>query len=118
MDIMDGDKTAKRRRYGAQLQAQILAECEAPGASVARVAMSHGINANIVHTWRRRARAGAARADVVPAQFVAVAVAQAPENAVAQSIQIQLQRGATMMTMSWPVAAAQQLTAWTRELLR
>jgi transposase len=82
MDTMNGDKTAKRRRYGAQLQAQILAECEAPGASVARVAMSHGINANIVHSWRRRARAGtAARADVVPAEFVAVAVAQAPENA-------------------------------------
>jgi hypothetical protein len=25
MDTMNGDKTAKRRRYGAQLQAQILA---------------------------------------------------------------------------------------------
>jgi transposase len=118
MDIMNGDKTAKRRRYGAQLQAQILAECEAPGASVARVAMSHGINANIVHSWRRRARAGTVSADVVPAEFVGVAVAQVPESAVPETIQIQLRRGATMMTVSWPVAAAQQLTAWTRELLR
>jgi transposase len=48
---MEQERGRKRRRYAPELKAQILAECEAPGASVAKVAISHGINANIVHGW-------------------------------------------------------------------
>ena len=39
-----------------EFKAQVLAECEVPGASVAKVAMSHGINTNVVHGWRKLAR--------------------------------------------------------------
>lgn len=49
------DTKIPRRGYGAALKAQILAECEQPGMSVARVAMAHGINANVVHKWLRQA---------------------------------------------------------------
>ena len=38
-----------RRRHSAGFRAQDLAECEAPDASVAAVAQSHGLNANLVH---------------------------------------------------------------------
>lgn len=51
---MANEESRKRRRYGAELKAQILAEWAAPGASVARVTMAHGINANIVHGWSLR----------------------------------------------------------------
>lgn len=47
--------TVRRRRHGASLKAQILPECERPGASIAAVAMAHGVNANLVHKWRARA---------------------------------------------------------------
>jgi transposase len=53
---MEAQDSRKRRRYSCELKAQILAECEAPGASVAKVALGHGINANIVHGWRKLAR--------------------------------------------------------------
>ena len=33
-----------------------MAQCDAPGASVAKVAMAHGINANVVHRWRQLVR--------------------------------------------------------------
>ncbi|MBI5260078.1 MAG: transposase, partial [Burkholderiales bacterium] len=50
---MARDKEVRsRRRYGEDLRRQVMAECEAPGASVAKVAMAHGINANVVHRWR------------------------------------------------------------------
>jgi len=42
-----------RRRHGDELKAKVLAQCEEPGASVAAVAQSHGLNANLVHKWRR-----------------------------------------------------------------
>jgi transposase len=39
-------RPSSRRRYNAELKAQVMAQCDAPGASLAKVAMSHGINAN------------------------------------------------------------------------
>lgn len=62
---MEVERSRKRRRYSGELKAQILAECAAPGASVAKVALSHGINANIVHGWRKQSRNGEAPAAMV-----------------------------------------------------
>jgi len=53
---MASESRVRRKRHSAELKAQILAECAAPGDSVARVAMSHGINANVVHRRRQLAR--------------------------------------------------------------
>ena len=41
----------KRRYYPPELKGQIVAECQFSGASVAGVALAHGVNANIVHRW-------------------------------------------------------------------
>ena len=60
---MTSEKTDTRRRYSAATKAQVVAACDELGASVAKVAMAHGINANVVHRWRQLAREGkAARA--------------------------------------------------------
>ena len=40
-------KAAPRRRHGAGLKAQVLSECDEPGASVTAVAQLHGLNANL-----------------------------------------------------------------------
>jgi transposase len=115
---MDNGESRKRRRYGRELKAQILAECEAPGASVAKVAMTHGINANVVHGWRKLARDG----QVTPApqsEFVPVAVAAAaPEPQDRRGVELELRRGAVTIRLTWPMAAANELAAWMRELLR
>jgi transposase-like protein len=70
---MEAEQSRKRRRYSRELKAQILAECEVPGASVAKVALAHGINSNILHGWRKLARS--AEPAVVRQEFVPVAVA-------------------------------------------
>ena len=44
---------APRRRHADELKARVLAACAEPGASVAAVAQAHGLNANLVHKWRR-----------------------------------------------------------------
>ncbi|WP_156952603.1 transposase, partial [Microvirgula aerodenitrificans] len=38
----------QRRSYPKPLKAQIVAECAQPGASIAAVALSHGVNANLL----------------------------------------------------------------------
>lgn len=114
---MDTENSRKRRRHSAELKAQILAECAVPGASVAKVAMAHGINANIVHGWRKLARE--AGAVTVSQQFVPVAVATtAVPSADKQAIEVELRRGGITVKLSWPMSSAMDLSGWMRELLR
>jgi len=88
---------------------------------VAKVAMSHGINANILHGWRKLARRGQAAIDDVRRDFVPVAVAVTPAldaRARDERIEVELRRGPLTMKIVWPMSAAAGLAAWTRELLR
>ena len=114
---MATENSRKRRRYGSELKAQILAECAVPGASVAKVAMSHGISANIVHGWRKQARE--AGAVTVAERFVPVAVAPVvPREADERAIEVELRRGGITVKLSWPLSASMDLSIWMRELLR
>jgi transposase len=116
---MEVERSRKRRRYSAELKAQILAECATPGASVAKVALSHGINANIVHGWRKRSRNSEAPPAMARQEFVPVTVAPTvAERSDERGIEIELRRGAVTIKLLWPLSAADDLAAWTRELLR
>jgi transposase len=114
---MEAQESRKRRRYSPELKKQILAECDAPGASVAKVALSHGINANIVHGWRKLARQGHRVQAPVP-QFVPVTVAAAAPVAEPRGIEIEFRRGAATIRLTWPAGASSDLANWLRELLR
>lgn len=106
-----------RRRHSAQFKRRVLSECERPGASVAAVALSHGVNANLVHKWRRQQRpVGAATPSFIPVTLTEPAplVAAPAEAAV---IEVDVRRGATAVQIRWPVAAAGQCAAWLRSWL-
>ena len=47
-----------RRRYTAEFKRQVVQESMVGGASIARVAMAHGLNANQLHNWRWQYRRG------------------------------------------------------------
>ena len=116
---MTSEKTGTRKRYSKELKAQVVAECDAAGASVAKVAMAHGINANIVHGWRKLAREAASAVIGKSLEFVPVAVAPvAMQSAREQAVEIELRRGSLSMKLTWPASAAADLAVWTRELLR
>jgi transposase len=106
-----------RRSYSKAFKAQVLAECEAPGASVARVAMSHGINDNVVHRWRQLARES--RAVAVPrSAFVPVTLTTSDACPGSPDIRVEVRRGATVVTVSWPCSAAAECAAWLRDWLK
>ena len=123
---MQSEDRKRRRRYSAQLKTQVMAECEAPGASVAQVAMAHGINAIVVHRWRQLVREGGRRrtgptptpVTSASTSFVPVVVGDTPTGAKSGEIQIELRRGATALAIRWPVSAATECAVWLRELLQ
>ena len=45
-----------RRRYDAASRDQLVAACLQPGVSVSRLAREHGVNANLVHKWIKKAK--------------------------------------------------------------
>jgi transposase len=116
-------KAATRRRHGDELKATVLAECDEPGASVAAVAQSHGLNANLVHKWRRNRRPDLgtnanAVDEKVAGAFVALQLAPPPSPQPAPDIRIELRRGATTVNIAWPGQAAGECAAWLRDWLR
>lgn len=102
----------KRRSYPKALKAQIVAECSQPGVSIAGVALSHGVNANLVHKWIRQVE----RQHPVAPAFVPVAMPAAPSAS--RHIEIRLSRGPVQATVQWPVSEADACVAWLREWLR
>ena len=119
-----------RRRHSEQFKAQVLAACSELGASVSAVALSFGVNANLVHQWRR-GRGFKANQAVVSgpvsepaAQFVALplpAPTPAPSPAAAtpaEAIRVELKRGALGVSVIWPISAAADCAGWLRELLQ
>jgi transposase len=120
-------KEQPRRRYGLEFKQQVLAACAEPGASVAAVARSFGLNDNLVHQWRRGRGVGAAKLVAPPGEraleFVALPLrappAPAPATAAAtEGIRIEIRRGALGINVIWPLSAAGDCAAWLRELLR
>ncbi len=111
--------TVRRRRHGASLKAQILAECERPGASIAAVAMAHGVNANLVHKWRAQAAKREDTAVTAPdVSFVPVPLQAAALTAEFTELRIKLRRGPVTATVNWPMSSAAECAAWLREILR
>ena len=124
-------KSVERRRHSREFKAEVLRACREPGASVAAIALARGVNANLVHRWLRlgaTAAAPAAKAHERPAEgggggggeFVALRL---PPSLVATArpapdIRIELRRGVTSVTVSWPMIGSSDCAAWLREWLR
>ena len=116
----DANRTA-RRRHSAELKQRVLAECNVLGASVAQVALAHGLNANLVHKWRRTTQRAAVVAAPIGQRDAFIALPMAPPSATpspAPDIRIELRRGAMAVNVAWPQSAAADCAAWLRELLR
>lgn len=76
---------AKRLHRSPELKRKIVEETLEPGASVARVARAHGVNANQVFAWLRQYRQGLLEAGHrVTAGLLAVRVADPESNGTAQ----------------------------------
>ena len=56
--VIDSTPTLKkpRRTFTAEFKHQLIQQCQQPDTSVAKVAMQHQINANLLHKWIRQSR--------------------------------------------------------------
>ena len=76
---MEDIKRVPRRAHSTELRSQVLFECAQPGASVAAVAMAHGLNANLVRKWQKAGAAARTQSAAFTrniGEFVALTLAQ------------------------------------------
>lgn len=118
MDTSEPTKRTRVRAYSLEFKARVLAECSQPGTSVAKVALAHGLNANMIHTWRREARGAVRPAAAGGGEFVPLQLAGSPVGAAVPPIRIELRQGATSVAVAWPAQAADACAAWLRALLK
>ena len=109
----------KRRFYSPELKLQVVGACAQPGASIAGVALQHGINANIVHRWLREHSQGTL---VNRAQtFVPITLSAAAEPVATQptaDIRVEVKCANATIVVHWPLAGGAACAQWLRECLQ
>jgi transposase len=109
----------KRRYYSPELKLHVVRACAQPGASIAGLALQHGINANIVHRWLREHSQGI----LIRRQqtFVPVTLNSAIEPATVQptaDIRVEVKRVNATIVVHWPLADGAACAQWLRECLQ
>jgi transposase len=93
---------------------------------MASVALTNGVNANLVRRWVLESDAASNRSQPpnsttkslsVTPSFVPVQL-PTPMPPAPTDIRIEVTRGATQVAVTWPATAASECAAWMRELLR
>ena len=119
--------TRRRRRiHSDEFKANAVASCMQPGMSMAAVAMAHGVNANLLRRWVRDEEMNSAatvvsvtpKAQEAKTVFVPVSLPPPGQPAHVPDVRIELRRGPTTVTVTWPANAASACATWMRELLR
>ncbi|WP_417503112.1 IS66-like element accessory protein TnpA [Marinobacter sp.] len=112
----------RRRRFSREFKAQIVAQCQEPGASVSRISLDNGLNANMVRRWISESRRGP-KTPATPG-FVPVNLPSATSTPSHQSvsdkrstIRIEIPRTGGAVVVEWPAEQAHQCAALLRDLL-
>ena len=130
MDTSDNGIVRRRRRtHSAEFKAKVVSACRQPGVSIAAVALANRLNANLLRRWVvaeeqtqpvrpvETANAALPRSSVENRTFIPLQLERSPVGT-SQEITIELRRGATVVKVGWPLAAAGECAGWLRELLR
>ena len=135
MNQMSTVERPRRREYSAEFKTSVLEQSRRPGASLAGVALAHGINPNMVHRWIReeRQRRELAKLQKGAAAFLPVQLPQVPvtqssplprvvppvePSDVGQDIRMEIERAGAKVTVTWPLQSARDCGLWLREWLR
>jgi transposase len=116
MDQINESKTPiKRRRHSATFKAQVLAEINQPGVSIAAVAQRHGLNANLIHKWRKSSALMRKLPEALPS-FIEVKAA-APLSDASDPIVLELPCQGTTIKIHWPVCHTTALANWLKVMI-
>lgn len=106
-----------RRTYSKSFKAQVIQECVQPGASIASIALSHSLNANLVHKW---IRVHAQKSTALQPAFIPLPMplAEANSQATSSNICVEIQHPRGTIKVNWPTESAATCATFIRDMLR
>ncbi|PLY14918.1 MAG: hypothetical protein C0631_09095 [Sedimenticola sp.] len=109
----------KRRRYSSEFKARIVEACKTQGASVSRIALDNGLNANMVRRWIRKVADPASipqSPGFLPIELPSPSISPSPARST-DAIRIEIPRSDGPVVIEWPADRADQCLALLRSLL-
>lgn len=103
-----------RRRFSAEFKAQLVAQCGESKEAVYTLAQAHDIAPSLLQKWIRQHKH--AEQGVAPS-FVPIPIV-VPNATVSSVISITVAKSSMNVTVSWPLTAQAQCTAWLCEWLQ
>ena len=106
------------RTYTPAFKAELVAACQQPGTSIAALASSHGMNANVLHRWRKEHARTGCHQPIAPQppsalapspsmpEFIPLRLPSATAEAVVAELKVELRKGPLSMSITWPMHAA------------
>ena len=120
-----------RRTFTTEFKQHLIELCQHTDTSVAKVAMQHQINANLLHKWISQSKSGSPapeqvshqQTDFLPIVLNSPSETQKPEpfpdiNHSVAHIRIPLRHSDQMMEIDWPVQSTTELLALIQSLIQ
>jgi transposase-like protein len=108
----------RRQQHAPEFKQRLVALCQ-PGISISRVALAHGVNANLLRRWIKQFSASkpspliTAQAKLVPVQVNA-----SVDSTANDAIEITIQKNSGRVSIRWPGSQAQTCALWLAECLK
>lgn len=142
-DIAGYSTRRTHRTYTPEFKAELVAACQQPGVSIAALASSHAMNANVLHRWlkehehsgchqliradpsgapQRQLQATSPASAFIPLKLPTMIheskVPELPQIKERTEFKVELRKGALSMTVTWPLSAVDDFTQWTALILK
>lgn len=115
-----------RQRYSKEFKDSVISEALQPHVSIASVALSHGLNANLLRRWIQESTPSyvgknqtrlpsvddSSSTQDVPGFLPVALPGQRPSKSEGRYIEIEVQKGSLSLRLQWPVELSSACSAW------
>lgn len=122
--ILEVVQPTRRRRHSKEFKEKVIRAAMQPNVSIAAVALHYQLNANLLRRWvaareeQDVAREARQSMSAPPAEFIPLKLEAPGVAPTSTEIQIEVCRGAAVVTVRWPLCAAADCAAWLQGWLR
>ena len=125
-EVSPPETIKRRRKYSREFKRRIVSESRQPGASLAAVAVRHGLNPNMVHKWRKALELSSQGEFLrLPASGIGTPASGSVPTSMAaplttahshDTIRMEVPTSRGQLVVYWPVRQLSESIAWLRAL--